>query len=92
MNTPTKQLTTNDVGCYVDSTHGIYAPNRVCSLAKLFGWNDLPDNVDTAEPLDLEYADEAEAWLNKNVASEGCSFGWHDGEFHYQTTEWWQTV
>lgn len=92
MNTPTKQLTVADVGCYVDSTHGIYITNRICALAKLFGWNGLPDYVNTSESLDLEYADEAEIWLNKNVASEGCSFGWLDGEFHYQTTEWWQTV
>lgn len=92
MNTPTKQLTANDVGCYVDSTHGIYATNRVCALAKLFGWNGLSDYVDTSEPLDLEYADDAEAWLNENVASEGCVFGWYDGEFYYQTPEWWLDV
>jgi len=81
-----------EVGCYVDSTHGIYATNRVCVLAKVFGWNGLPDYVNTAEPLDLEYADEALVWLNKNVATEGCEFGWYDGECHYQTREWWLTV
>jgi len=92
MNTSTKQLTASDVGCYVDSTHGIYGTNRVCALAKLFGWNGLPDYANTSEPLGLEYAYEAQIWLNKNVATEGCEFGWCDGEFHYQTEEWWQTV
>ena len=27
------------------------------------------------------WLDEAEEWLNANVAPDGYSFGWHDGEF-----------
>lgn len=55
------------------------------------------------EPLDYEIttdvfeavigqgclADDAEDFLN-TIAPEGYSFGWHDGEFFMQTTEWWE--
>lgn len=34
-------------------------------------------------------ADEAEDWMNNNVAYEGFSFGWNDGEFFYMGNEWW---
>jgi hypothetical protein len=33
--------------------------------------------------------DEAEDWLNENVAKEGFSFGWNDGELFYMNDEWW---
>ena len=33
--------------------------------------------------------DEAEEWLNENVAPEGFSFGWFDGEFFLMSEEWW---
>jgi len=32
--------------------------------------------------------DDAEEWLNKNVAREGFAFGWSDGELFYMNTEW----
>lgn len=34
-------------------------------------------------------ADEAEEWLNNNVALPGFMFGWNDGEFFYMGIEWW---
>ncbi len=34
-------------------------------------------------------SDEVEDWLNTNVAPEGYSFGWHDGEFFLQSAAWW---
>ena len=81
-------------GCYVDNTWGIHSFGRVCVLAKAFGWNGLLDE-DTTE-FGVEewsfYADEADAWLNDYVALDGHSFGWHEGEYHYQTQEWWSEV
>lgn len=35
---------------------------------------------DEFEPY-IDAAADAEAWLNENVAPEGYSFGWHNGEF-----------
>lgn len=33
--------------------------------------------------------DDAEEWLNENVAREGYNFGWNDGEFFYMNHNWW---
>lgn len=35
-----------------------------------------------------ELSDEAEAWLNENAAPEGYEFGWYDGEFFFQSVDW----
>lgn len=35
-------------------------------------------------------ADTAEEWMNENVAKDGFSFGWSNGEFFYMNTEWWE--
>lgn len=34
--------------------------------------------------------DEAEEWLNDNIAQPEYSFGWYEGEFFLMPTEWWQ--
>jgi len=36
-----------------------------------------------------ECSDDAEDWLNDNIAPEGHQFGWSDGEFFLLTTEEW---
>lgn len=33
--------------------------------------------------------DEAEEWLNDNIAQPGYSFGWMDGEFFLMNHDWW---
>lgn len=33
--------------------------------------------------------DEAEDYLNENIARQGYYFGWVDGEFFYMSHEWW---
>lgn len=35
-----------------------------------------------------DIADDAEEWLNEHVAAPDHMFGWFDGEFFYNTTEW----
>lgn len=35
-------------------------------------------------------ADAAEEWMNENVAPDGYSFGWNDGEFFLGSSEWWE--
>lgn len=49
----------------------------------------------TAEPLSdddeeklSDAADAAESWLNDYVAADDYCFGWHDGEFFYQSVDW----
>jgi hypothetical protein len=34
-------------------------------------------------------ADEAEDWLNDNIAKPGYVFGWNDGEFFLMHHTWW---
>lgn len=49
-----------------------------------------PALTDAEEDLLIEYANEVEDWLNKNVAADGYFFSWHDGEFFFQSAEWWE--
>lgn len=34
-------------------------------------------------------SEQAEQFL-KGIAPEGYTFGWHDGDFFFQTDEWWE--
>lgn len=36
-----------------------------------------------------ELSDEAEEWLNANVATNDHAFGWVDGEFYFANDTWW---
>lgn len=35
-------------------------------------------------------ADEAEDWLDINLAEEDFRFGWYEGEFFYMHKSWWE--
>lgn len=86
-------------GCYVDGHWGRYGTGRVIELAEEFGWDD-PEALDfllrtkesppdfTDESYELSQA--AEDWLNENVAPEGFSFGWYDGEFFLWSAQDWE--
>lgn len=52
-------------------------------------WPDL--SGDEYEWL-INMADRAEEWLNDNIATGDNSFGWHDGEFFYMPSDWWEEV
>jgi hypothetical protein len=45
--------------------------------------------TDEQEELLSEAADEVVDWLNDNVAPQGFTFGWYEGEFFLQSQEWW---
>lgn len=47
---------------------------------------------DDAVAFVLEESDLAEIWLNDNVAPEGLSFGWADGEFYLWGSEDWASI
>jgi hypothetical protein len=91
---------TGEVGCIFDGHRGHYIYPAIVELAIHYG---MP--VTEAESLTLanygadtesvdfvEWADEAERWLNDNVAWPEHSFGWNDGEYYYCPNEWWQEV
>ena len=48
-----------------------------------------PEVSDEDEELLSEAADKVAAWLNDNVAPQGYSFGWYEGEFFLQSEAWW---
>jgi hypothetical protein len=54
-------------------------------------------HVETLDPITpdefealMDASNDAEAWLNDNVAPEGFAFGWHDGEFFLWDTDTWE--
>jgi hypothetical protein len=73
-----------------------YADAEVISLADRH-MNDHAYGGSGAEPLStdeywtlVEAASEVEDWLNDNVAPEGYSFGWHEGEFFLWSEKQWE--
>lgn len=60
--------------------------------AKINSMGTNPHNIELSvddEEAIVEGSDRAIEWLNENVCQDGYSWGWHDGEFFYQSTEWW---
>jgi hypothetical protein len=101
-----KTLTHEDAGCWIDGHHGQYTTPMMLRIAVEYGWDGLDDaekdammrwlngldfDGDEVENL-MDAVDEAEAWLNENVAPDGYSFGWHDGEFFLMRREWWMEL
>jgi hypothetical protein len=95
----------NETGCYVDGHRGQYAITHMIDIAHDNGFklSDLDqyrvneynyadsDRADIYETV-YELGDKAEQWMNDNLAIEGYSFGWHDGEFYYWSNESWEEM
>lgn len=94
----------SDAGCWIDGHWGIYGAVRLVAIATTHGrpmsdedtkfvdaWHNAISSIDDVDVTDAvrEIADEAETWMNENIAPDGYSFGWHDGEFFLQSSEWW---
>lgn len=86
-------------GCIVGGSYGQYASLEVINLAIASGWVDEDaqrlveaedEMLEMLREYENEIADDAEAWMNENVAPEGYSFGWHDGEFFLWSIEDWE--
>lgn len=83
------QLTAADAGCWVDGHWGQYGSLKVIQIAQEFGlWPD--ETFDNENEFIHEIADEAEQWMNDNVAPDGHSFGWFDGEWFLWPYETWE--
>ena len=89
--------TTGMLGCYVDETHGLYAPMRVIEVAKDFGW-DRFGIIERITPEmcreDSEHAyliaDEAIEYLNEQCSDDDFSWGWHEGGLYYWHITTWR--
>lgn len=78
----------DDAGCWVDGHWGWKAPLRVIQIAYDFGYSGLMFDVENLDDM-WDAAEEAEDWLNENIAPEGYSFGWFDGEFFLWSWDEW---
>jgi hypothetical protein len=59
-------------------------------LASMGPYTEGDDGISDDEHEQLSWTyDDVEAWMNDNVAPEGFSFGWHDGEFFLWSNETW---
>lgn len=91
----TSQKQKLEVGCYVDGYHGIYADTIACNMASSLGWSSAPNQV--WDETNLRYSvseedsswacDEATDYLNSNVAEDGFSFVWDEGNLYYWKNE-----
>jgi len=76
---------------------GRFTGNTTCSVCGLLPLDDddvattCTVKVDVPEAV-VDMADDAENWLNDNVAPEGYAFGWHDGEFFLWTDADWEVT
>jgi hypothetical protein len=49
-----------------------------------------PQISDDEEEQLMWTVDDVESWMNENIAPEGYSFGWLDGEFFLGSASWWE--
>lgn len=86
------QLTAADAGCWIDGHWGWRGSHRLIQLAHEFGWprGEAEDAIREDDEFVHEIADEAEEWMNNNVAPANHSFGWFDGEWFLWSHETWE--
>lgn len=88
----TTKWTPDNAGCIFAGHRGRYIFREIVDLALLEGWQpSQPVNLDDEPDSEqmIWASEEAEDWLNDNVAPEGYHFGWWEGEFFLQPDSWW---
>ncbi len=70
---PRMTMTRSDVGVYADSSRGRFTGERIQEMAQGAGWSE--ERLGADDELYDEATDDAESWLNMNVAGEGTYFG-----------------
>lgn len=105
MTLPILKARPEDAGCWIDGHWGVYGTTNVIAIAEAHGMPidrnlispikcyerdeyNTHGNCYCAEII-FDASDSAENWLNGNVAPEGFSFGWHDGEFFLWPNDEW---
>jgi hypothetical protein len=96
----TVQRTEPVAGCWIDGTWGWRGIIRVIEIAEEHGMTLTEQQRSVVNDADRDgvyeeivgLADEAEEWLNEQIAPEGWSFGWHDGELFLWSDADWETV
>lgn len=82
----------SEAGCWIDGHWGHYGSQRLLTIASCYGFQYSAIDFEDPDCMEAVWweADIAEAWLNENIAPEGFSFGWYDGEFFLWPEETWQ--
>jgi hypothetical protein len=76
----------NKVGAYADSARGVYMGERIQQIATDEGWDG--EFADADDEYYSDATDEAEDWLNDNIADDGHFFGTSEqGDWGYWTVE-----
>lgn len=97
----TTRATADEAGCWLEGSRGWRISGQVVRKAQEWGMplsddDDivlrafLDDYADDPSEAIWEMADEATQWLNDNVAPEGYSFGFYDGEFFLWSESSWE--
>lgn len=86
-----------DLGCYVDSSWGIYAIGRAIIIAEEFGYVPTEEYVDARvsmeerdvdfDELEIYELDKAEEFLNRIHGTKDTAWYWNDGDFGYWKIE-----
>lgn len=94
------KATPADAGCWSEGSRGVYGLPHVVRIAQAHGMPLAAEDEEvvtayesdaygaTVETMDW-IADDAERWLDENVAPDGFSFGWFGGEFFLWSEESW---
>lgn len=93
-----------DAGCIIDgAARGFHDSGvQLIRVALMSGWEETAGDepivtkafagggfTDNEHDQWRDLLDEIEKWLNDNVAPEGYSFGWEDGDFFLNSEETW---
>lgn len=98
---PVNRALPSDAGCWIDGHWGHYGSARLIEIAHNFGYGRdgamcqeyLYGDVSSLKcEFIVEASEDAEVWMNENVAPDGFSFGWHDGEWFLWSDESWESV
>lgn len=79
-----------EAGCIFEGHRGHYIYDAIIQFALDEGWAAVVD-VDWTDEAKVDIAEQAESWLNENIADHAWAYGWHYGEFFYMPMSWWNS-
>ena len=102
MSEAVKRVEPGAAGCWINGDIGHYLSAEIILIAEDYGWKDSkaidaayrywgndPNDENIAEYV-YDAADDAIAWMNENVAPEGYTFDYHEGEFFLMPDSWFE--
>lgn len=80
-----------ETGCVFDNHRGIYMGEAIIELAESYGFIlQTPEDKTNSGEFHWEAVEDAETFLNNNVAEKNHLFGYGPcGDFMYMPISWW---